>query len=131
MVLSESGSATSIAEEEPTEAPAAVSIGTTGIVICFLLIVFIIIMDIGTVQRRPLATQAESMTFAPRFAPDGQTVVFSRVAGGNTDIYTMNLANGRQQRLTSDDDRAVEEDGAGLRDAIGIGILEHEDLTVL
>lgn len=27
------------------------------------------------------------MTFAPRFSPDGGTVVFSLEQGGNTDIY--------------------------------------------
>ena len=52
-------------------------------------------------QRRGLDASADSMSFAPRFAPDGQTVVFSRSEGGNSDIYTLSLGSGRQSRLTS------------------------------
>ena len=33
------------------------------------------------------------MSFAPRFSPDGQSVVYSLEQGGNTDIYVMNLRN--------------------------------------
>ena len=41
------------------------------------------------------------MTFAPRFAPDGRTVVFSLEQGGNTDIYTMDSGSGAAARLTT------------------------------
>jgi TolB protein len=33
------------------------------------------VLDVGKVQRRVLDTQAGTMSFAPRFAPDGRTVV--------------------------------------------------------
>ena len=51
-------------------------------------------------QRRPLDVQTESMTFAPRYAPDGQTVVYSLSMGGNTDLYRMNINGGAPERLT-------------------------------
>ncbi len=59
------------------------------------------LMDIGTVQRRPLeAIPAGNMTFSPRFSPSGQSVVFSLEDGGNTDIYSLDLASGTRARLT-------------------------------
>ena len=45
-------------------------------------------MDVATVSRRPLEEiPAGNMTFAPRFSPDGNRVVFSLEQGGNSDIY--------------------------------------------
>jgi TolB protein len=41
-----------------------------------------------------------TMSFAPRFSPDGQRVVFSLTTGGNTDIYTLDIASGQRTRLT-------------------------------
>ncbi len=61
----------------------------------------VFVLDVGTVQRRALDVPAESMTFAPRFGPDGQTVVFSLTEGGNSDLYAMNVNGGGIQRLTS------------------------------
>ena len=58
-------------------------------------------MDIATVRRQVLDNQAGTMTFAPRFSPDGNTVVFSLEQGGNTDIYTLNLRTGQRTRLTN------------------------------
>ena len=58
-------------------------------------------LDVGSVQRRVLESQDGTMSFAPRFAPDGQNIVFSISQGGNTDIYAMNIASGRETRLTS------------------------------
>jgi TolB protein len=58
-------------------------------------------MDIGSVQSRALEEQPGTMTFAPRYAPDGRTVVFSLEQGGNTDIYAMDGQSGNSSRLTS------------------------------
>ena len=41
------------------------------------------------------------MSFAPRFAPDGQKIVYSLTQGGNTDLYTMDIATGASTRLTT------------------------------
>ena len=41
------------------------------------------------------------MTFAPRFSPDGGTVVFSLEQGGNTDLYSMQLSSGQMTQLTN------------------------------
>ena len=59
------------------------------------------VLDVKTVQRRELDVRAEAMTFAPRFSPDGRTVVFSLSQGGNTDIFKTSVNGGRVQRLTS------------------------------
>ena len=61
----------------------------------------IYVLDVGSVQRRVLETQQGTMSFAPRFAPNGQTVVYSLSQGANTDIWSMNVAGGQAQRLTS------------------------------
>ena len=41
------------------------------------------------------------MSFAPRFAPNGHTIVYSQSAGGNTDLFSMDINSGNPQRLTS------------------------------
>ena len=41
------------------------------------------------------------MTFAPRFSPDGNKLVFSLARNGNTDIYVMDLNTRRATRMTS------------------------------
>ena len=48
-----------------------------------------------------LDEQPGTMTFAPRFSPDGGTVVFSLERGGNTDIYALNVASGGLTQLTN------------------------------
>ena len=40
------------------------------------------------------------MTFSPRFARDGQSVLLSQAQRGNTDIYIMNLRTRESDRLT-------------------------------
>ena len=60
----------------------------------------IYVLDVGSVQRKVLESQQGTMSFAPRFAPDGRTVVFSLSQGSNTDIYSMNIASGATSRLT-------------------------------
>ncbi|MEL6806943.1 MAG: Tol-Pal system beta propeller repeat protein TolB [Pseudomonadota bacterium] len=61
----------------------------------------IYVLDVGSVQRRVLENQQGTMSFAPRFAPDGQTVVYSISQGSNTDIHSMNISTGVTQRLTN------------------------------
>ncbi|WP_415921239.1 Tol-Pal system beta propeller repeat protein TolB [Tateyamaria sp. SN6-1] len=61
----------------------------------------IYVLDVGSVQRRVLESQQGTMSFAPRFAPNGQTVVYSLSQGANTDIWSMNVTTGQSQRLTS------------------------------
>jgi TolB protein len=61
----------------------------------------IYVLDIGSVQRRVLESAEGTMSFAPRFAPNGQTVVYSLTQGGNTDIYSMDITTGQSLRLTN------------------------------
>lgn len=61
----------------------------------------ITLMDVGSMERRTLEEQPGTMTFAPRFSPDGGTAVFSLERGGNTDIYSVNLSNGALTQLTN------------------------------
>ncbi len=42
-----------------------------------------------------------SSTFAPRFTPDGLSVLLTREAGGNSEIYKMNLQTRQMVRLTT------------------------------
>lgn len=49
--------------------------------------------------RRQLLGDGAGMTFAPHFSPDGNSVVMSVAANGNSDVYTMRLG-GSRQRLT-------------------------------
>jgi TolB protein len=41
------------------------------------------------------------MTFAPRFAPDGNTVIMSMAHQGNSEIYTLDLRTRKEMRLTN------------------------------
>jgi TolB protein len=41
------------------------------------------------------------MTFAPRFSPDGKKIIMSFAMDGNSDIYTMNLENRVEKRITN------------------------------
>jgi len=59
------------------------------------------VLDVGTITRRALDIRAEALTFAPRFGPDGRTVVLSLSQGGNTDIFKTNVGGGTLVRLTS------------------------------
>ncbi|WP_333816051.1 Tol-Pal system beta propeller repeat protein TolB [Tabrizicola sp.] len=61
----------------------------------------ITLMDVGSMKRRTLEEQPGTMTFAPRFSPDGGTAVFSLERGGNTDIYALNLSSGQLTQLTN------------------------------
>jgi TolB protein len=61
----------------------------------------IYVLDVANVGRRVLPTLDGTMSFAPRFAPDGRTVAYSLNQGGNTDLYRMNIDGGQSTRLTS------------------------------
>jgi len=58
------------------------------------------VLDVASVSRVALNTSGGNMTFAPRFSPDGQSVVFSLEQGGNTDVYTVGLDGSGMRRLT-------------------------------
>ncbi|MGJ8586008.1 MAG: Tol-Pal system beta propeller repeat protein TolB [Marinosulfonomonas sp.] len=60
----------------------------------------VFVLDVGTINRKPLNPKSEEMTFASRFGPDGKQVVYSQSDNGNTDIYKMNVGGGGVQRLT-------------------------------
>jgi len=59
------------------------------------------VLSVGNTQGRVLESREGTMSFAPRFAPNGQTVVFSLTQGSNTDIFTMDIASGQTAQLTS------------------------------
>jgi len=59
------------------------------------------VLSVGTVASRVLQAREGTMSFAPRFAPDGRTVVYSLTTGSNTDIYAMDLTTGGERRLTN------------------------------
>ena len=46
-------------------------------------------------------TDSTSIVLAPRFSPNGRTVVYSLTQGGNTDLYTMDIGSGASTRLTT------------------------------
>jgi TolB protein len=50
---------------------------------------------------RPLLPGAGGMSFAPRFSPDGSTLLISIAANGNTDIYSVEASGGAARRLTA------------------------------
>ena len=58
-------------------------------------------LSIANLSRRALNVATEAMTFSPRYAPDGRSIVYSLSEGGNTDIYRLNTQGGAPQRLTS------------------------------
>ncbi len=58
------------------------------------------ILDVATVQSRPLTQGGDSMAFSPAFSPDGRWIAYSLEKGGNTDIWLMDAATGAQRPLT-------------------------------
>ncbi|MBM3613392.1 MAG: Tol-Pal system protein TolB, partial [Alphaproteobacteria bacterium] len=58
-------------------------------------------MEIASGRRQVLDDQPGSMTFAPRFSPDGRSIAFSLSQGGNSDLYVLDLGSGSRKRLTT------------------------------
>ncbi len=46
-------------------------------------------------------TKGSSQDLFPHFSPDGNQIAFTRKSQGNSDVYTLNLANNQTKRLTS------------------------------
>jgi TolB protein len=72
------------------------------------------LLDVATKRQRALLTSEHfdaisranggghvSMTYAPRFSPDGHSVCFSLIVSGKSAIYSMNIVDGRIRRLTN------------------------------
>ncbi|MDR2464489.1 MAG: Tol-Pal system protein TolB [Holosporales bacterium] len=72
------------------------------------------LIDTVTKRQRALLTQEHldaisranggasvSMTYAPRFSPDGQSVCFSLISNGKSAVYVMNIFDGKIRRLTN------------------------------
>jgi TolB protein len=57
------------------------------------------LFDLGT-RRQQVLGDFQGMTFAPRFSPDGNSVIMSATRGGNSDIFVVDLASRRERRLT-------------------------------
>ena len=57
------------------------------------------IRNIDTGQREKLG-EFDGMTFAPRYSPDGKSVIMSMAQNGNSDIFVMDLRTRRYQQLT-------------------------------
>lgn len=57
--------------------------------------------DIATGRRDPVTTAAQPGADV-RYAPDGLSLIYSRKAGANTDIYSMALSTRAEKRLTDD-----------------------------
>ena len=47
-----------------------------------------------------MITQSDNPTFAPRWSPDGNWLLYSMAVGGNTDIYRVSARGGESIRLT-------------------------------
>lgn len=50
--------------------------------------------------RQEVLGNFQGLTFAPRFSPDGNSVVMSQARNGNTDLYITDLRTGESRRLT-------------------------------
>ncbi len=59
------------------------------------------LLDVATVGRRQIETQAGEMAFSPRFSRDGQRVIYSLATGANTDIWMTDLGTNVHTRLTN------------------------------
>jgi TolB protein len=57
--------------------------------------------DIESGRQEVLSEVENATNFAARFSPDGKSVVMSRSAGGNSDIYVVELARRTETRLTT------------------------------
>ncbi|MDZ4792543.1 MAG: Tol-Pal system beta propeller repeat protein TolB [Hyphomicrobiales bacterium] len=60
----------------------------------------VVLRDLETGQEQSVGTLS-GMTFAPRFSPDGRSIIFSRQEEGNSNIFLMDLRSKQQMRLTN------------------------------
>ena len=60
----------------------------------------IFVYDIASARQR-LVTESANPTFAPRWSPNGRTILYSMAVGGNTDIYSIPVTGGTPRRLTN------------------------------
>lgn len=60
------------------------------------------LLDLATVQARPVPGAPGTMSFAPRLSPDGRWIVYSQERAGNTDIWLMDAATGAARPLTTE-----------------------------
>ena len=60
----------------------------------------IYLFNLNTGQQELLG-QFPGMTFAPRFAPDGNSVILSMAQDGNSEVYTLDLRTREERRLTN------------------------------
>lgn len=60
----------------------------------------IYLLDIHS-GRRELLGNFPNMTFAPRFSPDGRSMIMSLMDKGNSDIYIMDMSSRSTKRLTT------------------------------
>ncbi|HET9813879.1 MAG TPA: Tol-Pal system protein TolB [Sphingomicrobium sp.] len=58
------------------------------------------VAELPSGEQRPILPNAAGMSFAPRFSPDGQWIVFSMQVGLNTDVYVAPASGGPARRLT-------------------------------
>jgi TolB protein len=60
----------------------------------------VFLLDLGTGKRQSIG-EFPGMTFAPRFSPDGNSVVMSMQTGGDANIFRLALSSRETQRLTA------------------------------
>ena len=60
----------------------------------------IYLFNLNTGQQELLG-QFPGMTFAPRFSPDGNSVILSMAQDGNSEVYTLDLRTREERRLTN------------------------------
>lgn len=58
-------------------------------------------LNVSNTAPRALNLASDAVTFSPRYAPDGRSLIYSQTQGGNTDIYRFDFGTGQRTRLTS------------------------------
>ena len=58
------------------------------------------LLNLDNPGQREVVGNFPGMTFAPRFSPDGASVIMSLQRGGNSNIFVMNLGSKAITRLT-------------------------------
>ncbi|MBL3284816.1 Tol-Pal system protein TolB [Rickettsiales endosymbiont of Paramecium tredecaurelia] len=51
-------------------------------------------------KKEKVLSNLPGMSFAPRFSPDGNCIIFSIARGGSTHLYEMNVHNGEYRQIT-------------------------------